>query len=75
MFVSAVKLIHYCYQDTRNPQADWESHERKAEDAKSKEIDKNHGYLVYLAEYLLRRIPSLSNYCVICDSAHIFANG
>ncbi|XP_022106576.1 poly [ADP-ribose] polymerase 6-like isoform X2 [Acanthaster planci] len=34
-----------------------------------------HGFLVQLYTYLRNRIPTLSEFCVVCDEQHIFQNG
>jgi poly [ADP-ribose] polymerase 6/8 len=61
--------------NSNNPQAQWETFEKTAEDAKNKVPTRERGFLVQVLEYLRYRIPTLSNYCVICDRAHVFANG
>ncbi|KAM7414800.1 hypothetical protein PAMA_019559 [Pampus argenteus] len=34
-----------------------------------------HGFLVQLMRYAEQRIPTLNEYCVICDERHVFQNG
>ncbi|XP_021359359.1 poly [ADP-ribose] polymerase 6-like [Mizuhopecten yessoensis] len=34
-----------------------------------------HGFLVQLFQYIRQRIPTLNEYCVVCDEAHVFQNG
>ncbi|XP_029697947.1 protein mono-ADP-ribosyltransferase PARP6-like [Takifugu rubripes] len=34
-----------------------------------------HGFLVQLIRYAEQRIPTLSEYCVVCDEKHVFQNG
>ncbi|KAM3610108.1 uncharacterized protein V6R79_025495 [Siganus canaliculatus] len=34
-----------------------------------------HGFLVQIMRYAEQRIPSLNEYCVICDERHVFQNG
>ncbi|KAL6064174.1 Protein mono-ADP-ribosyltransferase parp8 [Balamuthia mandrillaris] len=59
-----------------NPLADWEQNEMSAmADVRSCIPDRKQGFLVQVLEYLLNRIPTLSNYCVICDRPHVFAGG
>jgi poly [ADP-ribose] polymerase 6/8 len=33
------------------------------------------GFLVQVIKYLLQRIPTLNEFCVICDKPHVFQNG
>ncbi|KAK0143808.1 Poly [ADP-ribose] polymerase 6 [Merluccius polli] len=34
-----------------------------------------HGFLVQLMKYAEQRIPTLNEYCVVCDEQHVFQNG
>ncbi|XP_020559598.1 poly [ADP-ribose] polymerase 6-like isoform X2 [Oryzias latipes] len=34
-----------------------------------------HGFLVQIMRYAEQRIPTLNEYCVICDERHVFQNG
>jgi hypothetical protein len=34
-----------------------------------------HGFLVQIMKYLLNRIPSLNEFCVICDERHVLETG
>ncbi|KAM7396896.1 hypothetical protein PAMP_019901 [Pampus punctatissimus] len=34
-----------------------------------------HGFLVQIMRYAEQRIPTLNEYCVICDEQHVFQNG
>ncbi|KAM9376044.1 protein mono-ADP-ribosyltransferase PARP6-like [Pholidichthys leucotaenia] len=34
-----------------------------------------HGFLVQIMKYIEQRIPTLNEYCVICDERHVFQNG
>jgi poly [ADP-ribose] polymerase 6/8 len=36
-------------------------------------VNPDYGFLVMVMAYLRRRIPSLNDYCVICDKPHVFA--
>jgi poly [ADP-ribose] polymerase 6/8 len=38
-------------------------------------VVEDHGFLVLLMSYFLGRLPTLNNYCVICDQPHVFAVG
>ncbi|KAJ8304948.1 hypothetical protein KUTeg_018531 [Tegillarca granosa] len=33
------------------------------------------GFLVQIYRYVLQRIPTLNEYCVVCDDPHVFQNG
>ena len=35
----------------------------------------SHGFLCQVIQYLLNRIPTLNDFCVICDETHLFSNG
>ncbi|XP_033749890.1 LOW QUALITY PROTEIN: protein mono-ADP-ribosyltransferase PARP6-like [Pecten maximus] len=34
-----------------------------------------HGFLVQMFQYIRQRIPTLNEYCVVCDEPHVFQNG
>ncbi|XP_060070702.1 protein mono-ADP-ribosyltransferase PARP6-like [Ylistrum balloti] len=34
-----------------------------------------HGFLAQLFQYIRQRIPTLNEYCVVCDEPHVFQNG
>ncbi|XP_056138401.1 protein mono-ADP-ribosyltransferase PARP6-like [Lampris incognitus] len=34
-----------------------------------------HGFLVQIMKYAEQRIPTLNEYCVVCDERHVFQNG
>uniref|UniRef100_A0A3Q1IX74 Uncharacterized protein n=1 Tax=Anabas testudineus TaxID=64144 RepID=A0A3Q1IX74_ANATE len=34
-----------------------------------------HGFLVQVMRYVEQRIPTLNEYCVVCDERHVFQNG
>ncbi|KAI3370669.1 hypothetical protein L3Q82_007232 [Scortum barcoo] len=34
-----------------------------------------HGFLVQIMKYAEQRIPTLNEYCVVCDEQHVFQNG
>ncbi|XP_067091080.1 protein mono-ADP-ribosyltransferase PARP6-like [Osmerus mordax] len=34
-----------------------------------------HGFLVQIIKYAEQRIPTLNEYCVVCDERHVFQNG
>jgi len=36
-------------------------------------VNPDYGFMVMVMAYLRRRIPSLNDYCVICDKPHVFA--
>ncbi|XP_051916359.1 protein mono-ADP-ribosyltransferase PARP6-like isoform X2 [Hippocampus zosterae] len=36
---------------------------------------RHHGFLVQVMRYAEQRIPTLNDYCVICDEKHVFQNG
>ena len=35
----------------------------------------SHGFLCHVIQYILNRIPTLNDFCVICDETHLFSNG
>ncbi|KAI6657990.1 Poly polymerase 6 [Oopsacas minuta] len=35
----------------------------------------SHGFLCQVIHYILNRVPTLNDFCVICDETHLFANG
>ncbi|XP_041853993.1 protein mono-ADP-ribosyltransferase PARP6-like [Melanotaenia boesemani] len=35
----------------------------------------HHGFLVQIMRYAEQRIPTLNEYCVVCDERHVFQNG
>eukprot|EP01103_Thecamoeba_quadrilineata_P016279 TRINITY_DN539_c1_g1_i2.p1 TRINITY_DN539_c1_g1~~TRINITY_DN539_c1_g1_i2.p1 ORF type:complete len:772 (+),score=138.52 TRINITY_DN539_c1_g1_i2:166-2316(+) len=38
-------------------------------------LNENHGFLVKIFDYAMKRMATLNNYCVICDKPHVFASG
>eukprot|EP01088_Endostelium_zonatum_P019373 TRINITY_DN6651_c0_g1_i1.p1 TRINITY_DN6651_c0_g1~~TRINITY_DN6651_c0_g1_i1.p1 ORF type:complete len:758 (-),score=164.01 TRINITY_DN6651_c0_g1_i1:35-2308(-) len=62
--------------DTANPMSNLFENEAKTNSAKEAfNLNWSNGLLCLLLEYCLFRVPTLSNYCPICDRAHLFANG